>query len=290
LALGVIAIPSNVATIGDSAFAACTSLASVDLGSVDTIGNSVFQNCTSLTSVDLGSVNAIGVEAFASCTSLNSITYTRTATPSLDTDLVLIDKNGSTIVNGPKTITRNDGGFLTQFGYVKTTPNPNLVCLTRLALGAITIPSNVTVINVGAFSSCASLTSVDLGSVTGIGHNVFLGCTSLTSIDLGSVATIGNRAFLNCTSLASIDLSSATTIGIEAFANCTSLTSVDLGSVNTIVGNAFARCPSLNSITYQRSSVATNDTDLVLVQSNGAVANDIDSHTITRSYGGFLTQ
>jgi hypothetical protein len=84
--------------------------------------------------------------------------------------------------------------------------------------------------------------------------------------------------------------STVTTIGSNAFRNCTSLTSVDLNNVATIGNSAFYNCASLNSITYQRSSVATNDNDLVLVQSNGAVANDIDSHTITRSDGGFLTQ
>ena len=78
------------------------------------IDDYAFADCPSLTSIDLGSVTTIGDDAFSGYPLLTSVTYTRTSVASDDDDLVLVDSSGNVVRDGPATITKNDGGFLTQ--------------------------------------------------------------------------------------------------------------------------------------------------------------------------------
>lgn len=110
----------------------------------------------------------------------------------------------------------------------------------------------VTTINAGAFSSCTSLTSVDLpGSLIDFSA-AFDGCTSLESVKLNEpLKKISDVAFNNCNALSSIEMpESLTEIGMAAFNLCTSLTSVTLPeSLEIIEDSAFAYCSSLSNIT-----------------------------------------
>ena len=95
--------------------------------------------------------------------------------------------------------------------------------------GVIKFDGDVTTIGEGAFSDCASLTSVNIpDSVTAIGGWAFDFCYSLTRVDIGdSVTEIGSEAFCGCDSLTSVNIpDSVTEIGEWAFCDCTSLTSV----------------------------------------------------------------
>ena len=88
-------IPDSVTTIGDMAFAHCSSLTSVTIpDSVTTIGEDAFYSCDSLTSVTIpDSVTTIGNSAFASCNSLKSVYCKATTPPVLGYDIFY--KNGS---------------------------------------------------------------------------------------------------------------------------------------------------------------------------------------------------
>ncbi len=110
----------------------------------------------------------------------------------------------------------------------------------------------VTIIDAGAFSSCTSLTSVDLpGSLIDF-PAAFDGCTSLESVKLNEpLKKISVSAFSNCYALSSIEMpESLTEIGMVAFNHCTSLTSVKLPeSLEIIEDWAFSYCSSLSNIT-----------------------------------------
>ena len=137
-----ITIPDNITSIGDSAFAFCTSLTSITIpDSVKSIGSGAFLMCTSLASITIpDNVTSIGSGAFDGCTSLMSITI-------------------------PDSITNIE--FVT---FARCT-----------SLTSITIPDSVTSIEEGAFFRCTNLTSITIpDSVTSIGDVAFYECPELT--------------------------------------------------------------------------------------------------------------
>ena len=146
-------IPSSVTSIGNSAFAGCSSLSDITIpSSVTSIGNRAFADCSSLSDITIpNSVTSIGNEAFAICSSLADITI-------------------------PNSVTSiGDGAF----------------CYCS-SLTGITIPDSVTSIGSDMFSECSSLTSITLPkSITYIGVGAFSDCTSLDDIFfLGNAPTI----------------------------------------------------------------------------------------------------
>ena len=190
-------IPNSVTSIGNSAFAGCSGLTSIDIpNSVISIGGGAFYRCTGLTSIDIpNSVISIGGGAFSYCTGLTSI-------------------------NIPNSVTSIG---LQAFYYC-------------IKLTSINIPNAVTSIDDDAFRGCTNLTSVNIGnSVTSIGKSAFSGCTGLTSIDIpNSVTSIGNSAFSSCSGLASITIgNSVTAIGDYAFSGCIGLTSISVDNGNS---------------------------------------------------------
>jgi hypothetical protein len=67
----------------------------------------------------------------------------------------------------------------------------------------MTFSDSITTINMGAFSGCTSLTSVNIPTtITTIGHSAFFMCTSLSSINIPtSIITIddslGNLIYMS---------------------------------------------------------------------------------------------
>jgi len=170
---------SNITYIGWGAFEGCTYLTNITIpNSVTKIDTVAFVNCTSLASITIpNNVFNIGFGAFSGCTSLTTLTVNSGNSTFISDDGVLYNKSKSTLVLYP-------GG--------KT--------------GAFTIPNTVTNIEKGAFSSCASLTSVTIpNSVTTIGGGAFGDCSSLISVTIpNNITSIGVWAFYRCTSLTSV--------------------------------------------------------------------------------------
>ncbi len=148
----------EVTSIGDGAFAGCSSLTSISIpNSVTSIGKEAFQSCSRLTSITIpNSVTSIGDWAFQSCSCLTSITI-------------------------PNSVTS-----IGDYTFYECR-----------ALTSISIPNSITSIGNEAFNLCSSLTSVTIpNSVTSIGNWAFLSSYSLKTIKIPKTLTdIGKDAF-----------------------------------------------------------------------------------------------
>ena len=245
-----VVIPTNVTTVGYSAFKRCSSLTTVTFekeSQLKTIGGDyyygAFSDCTALTSIEIpASVETIGNTAFKHCSSLATVTF----------------EKGSRL----KTIGNN--------AYYRCT-----------SLTSIEIPASVETIEKKAFMHCSSLATVtfekgsQLKTIAGDSYDgAFSDCTALTSIEIpASVETIEATAFKRCSKLATVTFekgSQLKTIGggysssshfgtysdyYGAFSDCSSLTSIEIpASVETIEATAFKRCSKLTTVTFEKGS------------------------------------
>ena len=260
---GEVVIPSSVeyngttysvTSIGNSAFAYCSGLTSVNIpNSVTSIGNWAFSYCSGLTSITIpNSVTSIGSYAFSGCSGLTSVTIPNSVTSIGNS--AFEDCSGLTSITIPTGVTSIGGGAFRGCS----------------GLTSVTIPNSVTSIGGGAFEDCSGLTSINVASgnthyssidgvlynyvqdtlmqcpgaktsvtipnrVTSIGVSAFSYCSGLTSVSIpNSVTSIGDAAFYNCSGLTSVTIpNSVTSIGDFAFSGCSGLTSIDVASENT---------------------------------------------------------
>ena len=282
-----------VASIGESAFYACTSLTSISIpNSVTTIGYLAFTGCSSLTSItipksvtDMGKLQNGGTyrgPVFTYCPALTSIVVEE-GNPiydSRDNCNAIVETATNTIICGCKNTT-----FPQSVTGIGTYAFNGCSSLT-----SITIPNHITNIQSNPFRSCSSLATIVIesnnsiydsrdncnaiietatntliagcqntiipNSVTGIGDWAFYGCSSLTSINIPeNITSIGNSAFSNCSSLISINIpEGVTSIEPSTFNSCSALTSINIPeSVTSIRDYAFDGCSSLTSVTIPKN-------------------------------------
>jgi len=162
--LSSVTIPNTVETIGTWAFFSATSLVNIDIpDSVTTIdGNSTFARCTGLTSMNIGSGVTTLPDSFAlNCGSLSrlnsningvcNIPNTVTSIGNQAFCMASINSGSSfTTVNIPNSVQTIEGGA---FWY-----NRNIT--------TVTIGSGLTTLGCGAFEDCTALTSVTINAVT----------------------------------------------------------------------------------------------------------------------------
>lgn len=157
-----VVIPETIEEIGESAFNACSFLATVENNSkVTTIAKQTFYNCIRLKTVNIPeTVTSIGEYAFCSCDSLAPVTISESVT---------------TIGNG---------------AFMACRPN----------LTSVTIPGSVKEIGDNAFSGCWQLTDVYISEgVERIGKEAFYASNSLERVYLPSTLTfVGAYAFAQC--------------------------------------------------------------------------------------------
>ena len=122
-------------------------------------------------------------------------------------------------------------------------------------LSHVEIPSTVTTIGDGAFTSCYALSEITIpNSVKSLGNYTFLQCSSISSITIPEgVTTIGGLTFSECVSLTDVKLpSTIKSLEASAFSKCASLTTITLpASITTIGVSAFAECYALESVTNE---------------------------------------
>ena len=278
-------IPSNVTTIGQSAFAGCTGISSstitipegiTSLGSNSFSG--FFRNGTKTLNLP-STLSSIGSYAFSDSNQTVNVTIDSlehwlnismgqdTSNPIKSSGWLYINGNGVQDVTVPNNISK-----IKEF-----------VFYNYKHLNSLTIPSNVTSIGYYAFYGVSPITSVTIpSSVTFIGQNsfyysslknvvynssaynnyIFAHCSSLSSVTLSNITRIGSYMFQYCYALSSITIpSSVTYINDYAFGSCTALTSVDIpSSVASIGYYTFGSCSKLSAITIPSSvtSISNN--------------------------------
>jgi len=216
---GVVTIPPGVIGIGTAAFTNKPQLTAVNIpDSVTSIGDRAFANSQSLASIAFpASVSSIGSLALAGTPTLFSI--------SVDVNNPIYSSDDDVLFNKGKT------------------------SLIHYSLGkpqtSYSVPSGVTTIEDGAFTSASNLTSVIIpATVTSIGEEAFMGASALDSVNFAgtsTLVTIERRAFSNAVSLASITIpATVSSIGEFSFSGATSLLNVlFLGNAPTVGDSAF---------------------------------------------------
>ena len=230
-----IVIENGVTSIGDYAFAQCTSLASVTIPSSVTSIGSAFGSCSSLTSIVLPEgITSIGEYMFAECTSLASVTIPSSVTSIGES--AFVSCTSLETINFPATITS-----------IGMSAFYNCVALTSVVL-----PKGVTSVGEQAFRNCNALETVSIpSSLTNIPVSMFENCTSLANVTISKgVTSIGWTAFCDCDALTSVIIpEGVTSIDQYAFSNSDLLEEITIpSSVENIGYDAFARCPKLQTV------------------------------------------
>ena len=152
---------------------------------VTVIKETGFTNCTNLTSITLpDTIKTISQYAFSACSNLTSCN----------------------LPDGLETIGK--GAFMSSD-----------------LTGKVVIPSSVTSLGESCFNGSKNLTSVEFEAgcqITEIPYGAFTSCESITRVDIpDSVTEIGNQAFYNCSALSGVDIGTGIAkIGVDAFDGC----------------------------------------------------------------------
>ena len=253
---------SSVTNIGASAFASCTSLASVTIPDVvKKLGSEAFRNCTSLASASLpgamlGKVDESDVFYGTPALTNKKITYRMGTIGGAERFAQVLD--GYTfyykIVSGKAVLEHGD--TLTP----AVSPKPGTSFTVPSTLGGYTVGG----IGYAAFYGCSALRSLTIPtSVTSFGDYAFAG-TDLTAVPLGmvNVTRIGAYAFDGCSSLPSVRIDDiVTSIGNYAFRNCThlELASLPYALKGALGAQTFEGCPANLCETYRYNSTTYCD-------------------------------
>uniref|UniRef100_A0A6C0JZV4 Uncharacterized protein n=1 Tax=viral metagenome TaxID=1070528 RepID=A0A6C0JZV4_9ZZZZ len=273
--------PCQVSTIGYKAFDQFAFLKQIYIpSSVTSIENEAFSYCSSLTRITIPStVKTLSTSAFLGCINLTEINYekneniTAIEIPCNYTKISQLNYTIPSIINLPNIDTVNfDAAVEGQYRYIEN------AFYGFSKLSNISIPSDVTLINNGAFNNCISLTSINIpASVTSLASNAFENCIALTNIqyEINPIITsivipfgctsipIRNNntiTYNNLPNIDTIDFSNKYTlydINNDAFSGFKNLKNITIPSSVTNIGdNVFGGCTSLSSIVIP-SSVKT---------------------------------
>ena len=161
------------------------------LDGIKTINRNSFWNCKGIeTIVFPESLNDIGYNPFVGCSNIHFESYS----PYYKVvDGVLYNKDMSKIVCYPA----------------------------WKAIGEVSIPDSVNILERGAFSGCSHMTRIHLHNVNIINKSCFTNCNSLKAVYCSDLITyIGEWAFAYCSSLEKISIHKGTIVDNNALSNC----------------------------------------------------------------------
>ncbi len=229
-----IALPETVTTIGKDAFKNCTAvtaaaiptaaLSSMPLSaltSIEIISGSIpenaFAGCTLLGNITLGSgVKSIGKNAF------NDTAFYQNADKWTDGGKTLYINNclivAKTDLTGAYTVREN------------TALIANDAFNGNTALTSVSFPSSLLYIGNDAFRGCSAVDSIALpAGLLSVGNNAFMGCSVASSVSIPANVTIGKEAFRGCLAIETLLIpATVTSIGENAFADCTALENISV--------------------------------------------------------------
>ena len=283
----------DVTEISEKAFYGCTSLTSIDLGSVSKVGVKAFAQCTRLKSVYTGdSLSTISAYAFAKCTrlvdfdledSLKTLKVIGSYAFLKDAKLggIAIPSFVTTIGDGAFALPFSDehgtelaadAAFLAGYEYINSDGvlirQPGVELGREFSWNGLTLtvtaslPAEVGIS--GYLGKPKSLVLSGLVELEGTYYNItsvmkdaFKGCRTILSADLAGVERLDAQAFYGCSNLKSFSAPDLVSVGTKAFARCASLIDLELGdSLKTIGAYGFWGCTSLESVELPDSVVS----------------------------------
>ncbi|MBQ9860449.1 MAG: leucine-rich repeat protein, partial [Clostridia bacterium] len=171
-----ITIPYHIATVSDSAFAACANLTKVVLEeNVTYLGWQALAGCAKLTDVSLPStLVTFGARAFASCYELEEITLPQNTTK-LPADLLF----GCTALKS------------VDWSHLSVTDVPSRAVYKCLALTEVKLPETIKTIGKLAFYNCRTLPTITIpANVTTITEQAFNYCLALKTVYIDSATVV----------------------------------------------------------------------------------------------------
>lgn len=233
-ALEHIVIPGGVTSIGVSAFEGCTSLTYTGNDSTNkvvtlpselkTLGDSAFKDCSKISSVVIPSkLQKISDSAFENCTGLSKLNFAGDSAVSsigeksfYNTRVNANISNNVNVLALPETL-----NTIGNYAFAKNTST---------SFTTLDIPAGITQIGEYAFSGCTYLKTVTFAENSQtklLGEGVFKDCTYLATITLpDSVTTIPELAFNGCGRLVKFTIgANVEKIGEGAFGGIANLSS-----------------------------------------------------------------
>ena len=206
-ALVKVTLPASVTSIGQSAFAMCTKLESINAENVEAFGAYAFFQCSSLKAIVFNdSIKNLPVYLFSECTSLANV--------KLPANLKALSNHLFDACESLKSVDIPDGVTLIDRSAFE-----------NAGIETIVIPDTVTEIGDYAFEN-APLTTVTFGkNVEKLGSLVFWGCDELTEIVIpDEVTAIPYGTFFKCTNLTKVVIGkNVATIDETAFSGANSV-------------------------------------------------------------------
>ena len=290
-----IIIPNQVATLGESCFAKCKNLQSVEVGAgCQELSKSVFGDCSALKDVRLSfGLIKIADKAFANCTSLESMSI-----PGSVTQVGDYGKESSTApstlpfygCSSLKEVRFEDGkepiylgSYCRYYGsgrYYSYDTDNSYGLFSTCPLETVYIGRDINYVEntnysfeanpqyygYSAFYNQPKLAKITISpSVTKIAPYLFYKNAAITMTELPKVKEIGRSAFEECSKLTTLNLGQALEIvGDCAFQNCTNVTKLTFPDATTEIGSrAFAYCSSVTEITVGQGLKSVGDYSFV---------------------------